>query len=117
MAERMKDMSSAIRASAMAVLLWWSLAARLELGLGCLAALERFEQRARRRLWIGRCAGARRGSVRSGGMRACWHGASAAVMLGRGGARSSARAGATKGSSVDVGASKNELGQTASDLD
>ena len=36
MAERMKDTSSAIRASAMAMLLWWSLAARLELGLGCL---------------------------------------------------------------------------------
>ena len=54
MAERMKDMSLAIRASAMAMLLWWSLAARLELGLGCLAALERFEQWAWRQLWTGR---------------------------------------------------------------
>ena len=43
-AERMKGMSLVIRARAMAMLLWWSLAARLELGLGCLAALEGFEQ-------------------------------------------------------------------------
>jgi len=50
MAERMKGTSSVIRASAMAMLLWWSLAARLELGLGCLAVLERFEQRAWR--WL-----------------------------------------------------------------
>ena len=33
----MKNTSSAIRASAMAMLLWWGLAAQLELGLGCLS--------------------------------------------------------------------------------